>query len=155
MLLEVPYHRQKEIYTCGPAALKMVYGFFGKKTKERYLARELKTTKDGTKNSDLIKSARRKGFYCFVHDNSSVEEIKHFITKNLPVIVNYIEPRNNDGHYAVVVGFKKKKLVLNDSWNGENFKISIRKFNERWHSSNYNPKRWMMVISKKKFNLEK
>jgi len=68
----------------------------------------LKTNeKVGTKHNALIKEARKNKFYCFVHENSSLNNLKYFIEKGFPVIVHYIEPSGNIEHYAVVIGFNK------------------------------------------------
>jgi len=154
-MINLKFFKQKEEYTCGPAALRMVFDFFDKKFSEERLKKDLKPNKKiGTKHQALIKEARKKGFYCFVHDNSSMSNLKYFIEKGFPVIVHYIEPSDNLGHYAVVVGFNKKKIILNDPYNGKNFKIKIKEFEKRWRpEEKISQKRWMMIISKNRFNL--
>jgi ABC-type bacteriocin/lantibiotic exporter with double-glycine peptidase domain len=154
-MIEVPYYHQKKEYTCGPAVLKMVFDFFDVHLKEEKLKKEMRTSKKrGTKHERLIKTALREGFYCYVHDNSSISQIKHFVEVGFPVIVHYIEPSSNDGHYSVVVGYKRNKLIMNDPWNGENYKIKLKEFEKRWHSQeNSKQKRWIIVLSKNKFNL--
>ena len=107
----------------------MVFDFFDVHLKEKELKKELKTNKKrGTNHEHLIKKALKEGFYCYVHDNSSISQIKHFIEIGLPVIVHYIEPSSNDGHYSVVVGCKRNKLIMNDPWNGKNYKIKLKTF---------------------------
>lgn len=154
-MINLKFFWQKEEYTCGPAALRMVFDFFGKRFSEEKLKKDLKTNKKiGTKHNALIKEARKNGFYCFVHENSSISNLKYFIERGFPVIVHYVEPSLNEGHYAIVIGFTSNKLILNDSINGKKFKIKINEFEKRWHpEKNFSQKRWMMIISKNKFNL--
>ena len=152
--IRVPFFRQHSSYTCGPVVLEMVYRFFGMKASEKSLVRELKTSrKKGTGHRAIINSARKHGFYCFVHDNSSISQIKHFLFKGFPVIINYIEPSNDEGHYAVAIGFTKKHIILNDPWDGKDFRISFDDFLERWHDNDNHHKNWLMIITKKKLNL--
>lgn len=156
-VLDLKYFKQDNGYSCGPASLQMVFSYFGKKLGEAKLAKLAKTTKSGTSHVNMINLARKEGFYCYVHNNSSINQIKHFIDLNLPVIINYIEPKSEEGHYAVVVGYKRNKIILDDPWNGKNFKISIKEFKKRWYDYHKKHKysRWILVISKKKFNLGK
>jgi ABC-type bacteriocin/lantibiotic exporter with double-glycine peptidase domain len=156
-LLKVPYYAQMQINTCGPASLKMVFDFFGDNLTEPELVRAAKTTKDGTPHFNLINVARRNGFYCYVHEGASFNQIKHFIDIGFPVIINYQEPDTNDGHYAVVVGYKRNTFILNDPWNGHKFKLLEKDLNERWYD--YHDKklyhRWILVLSKKHFSIGK
>lgn len=154
-LLKFPFFYQHSESTCGPASLKMVFDFFGLKFREKELARKAQTLKSGTKHASLIETARKNGFYCYIHDKSSINHIKHFIDVGLPVIVNYIEPSGNEGHYAVVIGYGRNKIILNDPWNGKKFKMSYKDFKERWHDShkNHSYYGWLMVLSNEKFDI--
>lgn len=155
MVLQVPYYKQDKVYTCGPASLKMVLGFFGKILKERTLVRHLGTTKDGTSHKELINFARRKGFYCYVHEGASLHQLKHFIDVGLPAIVNYIEPSEDEGHYSVVVGHRNGNIIMHDPWNGEKFMIKEEDFKHRWHDHHrtFNCSGWILVLSKKRFSI--
>ncbi|PIZ83865.1 hypothetical protein COX97_00270 [Candidatus Pacearchaeota archaeon CG_4_10_14_0_2_um_filter_05_32_18] len=156
-LISLKYFKQDKDYTCGPACLEMVFSYFGKKISKANLVKLAKTKKSGTNHINMIKVARKDGFYCYVHNNSSINQIKHFIDADLPVIVNYIEPKSDDGHYAVVVGYKGNKIILDDPWNGKNFKITIKEFKKRWYDYHKKHKysKWILVLSKKRFNLGK
>lgn len=156
-MLRVPFFGQQKEYTCGPASLGMVFGFFGLRTSETSLARLAKTTREGTSHLHLIDAARKKGFYCFVHEAATVNQIKHFVDIGEPVIVNYVEPSTEEGHYAVIVGYTKHSLIFNDPWNGKRFKMSVKEFIRRWHDCHEGHKyrRWILVLSKNKFELGK
>ena len=154
--MRVPYHEQLNSYTCGPATLQMVMGYFGVHKNQRELAKKMKTKPwKGTDNKDLIRRATHEGFYCYVNNESTIFEIKHFLAMGLPVIVNYIEPSEDEGHYAVIVGYFFRWLILNDPWNGERFKISEKKFLARWYDSRKRYPRWIMVLSKKDMHFGK
>jgi len=156
MVSKVPYFEQQKDYTCGPAALRMVFKFFNVRRSEAQLKRRLKTTaRGGTDHRAMIRTAEREGFYCYVNTYSSLAEVKYYLHTGHPVIVNYIEPSDNEGHYAVVTGYSHNHLILNDPLNGRNFKIHNRTFSRRWRSGDGKKVRWIMVISKKPFTLGK
>ncbi len=155
-MLKVPYYHQKTGYTCGPASLEMVFAFFKKNIKEQDISKLAKTQPlYGTIHKYMIDVSRRSGFYCFVHENANIHNIKHFIDLSLPVIVHYKEPSSNDGHYSVIIGYDKDNLIMNDPWNGKCFKIKFDDFDKRWHDKQINHKyiRWLLVLSKNKFDL--
>ena len=156
-MLKFKFFKQDNEYSCGPTCLEMVFSYFGRRISKEKLEKLAKTTKSGTSHVNMIKVAIKEGFYCYIHNNSSINQIKHFIDIKLPVIINYIEPSSNDGHYAVIVGYNKNSIILDDPWNGKNFKISIKEFNKRWYDYHKKHKysRWILVVSKKKFNLGK
>ena len=155
-ILRLPFFRQKTEYTCGPATLEMVFKFFGLKLKEKSIARIAKTNeKDGTNHSGLINTARKEGFYCFVHEYAHLSDIQRFLEEGLPVIVHYTEPESEIGHYAVVVGLSKWEVILNDPWDGRGFRIGKKEFVERWTkvSTDYHAHGWLMVLSRRNFSI--
>jgi uncharacterized protein YvpB len=159
-IISVPYVRQTNGYFCGPAVIEMLLGFSGVKATQKELAKTGKTKSyrakvPGTMHNGLIKIARKYGFYCYVHESSSLHLLKHFIIDGYPVVVNYTNPSNNEGHYSVVTGFDEKDIIMNDPWEGENFKIKKEEFLKRWLDKELNTKRWMLVLSKKKFEIGK
>lgn len=158
MKLKIPFHYQNKDYTCGPASLQMVFSFFGKYEEQGKLAKMMHTTSEnGTCHSQLIDAAREEGFYCYVNNNSTIDEVKHFVSEGLPVVVHYKEPSDEEGHYAVISGYGKEFITFNDPWNGKNFRISEDNFISRWHDclNNHASTKWVLVISKEDFHLGK
>jgi ABC-type bacteriocin/lantibiotic exporter with double-glycine peptidase domain len=151
--LAVPFYKQDKHYTCGPASLQMTLQFFGLRISEEELARLAKTSHAGTAHADLVCAARELGFHCYVNADAQLEEIKYFLNLGLPVVVNYVEPTDEDGHYAVAIGYTKNKIVLHDPWNGPNFTLSQEEFLRRWHDSTGSTHRWLLVLSNQGFNL--
>ena len=148
MILKVPYYKQDKDYTCGPVCLQMVFKYLGKFKSESKISKEVNAKlHSGTYRKRMISEANKMGFSCIAESNSSLEKIKHFVELRLPVIVYYIEPADNIEHYAVIIGFKNNMIIMNDPWNGKNFKIKEGEFLSRWHNQRRTFKRWMMVIS--------
>lgn len=133
MKLKVPYHKQETIYYCGPACLQMVFEFFGLKKSQKEIAKEGKTTeKRGTPHKNMIHVVLKNRFYCYVNNESTLHEVKHFIDLGIPVIVNYLEASRDEIHYAIITGYEKDYIILNDPWNGKNLKLTNNFFRERW-----------------------
>ena len=113
---------------CGPASLKMVLDYYGVSVSEQELARLAGSSKEkGTSVSGLIKAAKRLGFDAFVKKNSSLDDLRHFTEKKIPVIVDWFF--EDDGHYSVVADIDKNNITLIDP----SLKRGIRKFsNEKF-----------------------
>ena len=156
MKLKIPFLKQHTEYSCGPASLEMVLYFLGDKKSEKFLINEANTRKfTGTRHEGMISTATKEGFYCYVNSDSTFDEVKSFLSQGHPVIIDYTEPSENIGHYAVVVGYKGNRIIMNDPWNGRNFSIDEKELIERWHDSITKSRGWMMVISKKDLQLGK
>ena len=154
--MNIPYHKQITDYYCGPASLQMVLEYFGIHTSQQKLAEHLNTTPDnGTDHSDLIRVAREHGFYCYVNQESTLEEVRHFLAQKLPVIVNFMEPKDNDPHYAVVIDQQDENIILHDPWNGKEFALLDKWFLDHWYDVENNAKQWIMVLSQNDFGLGK
>ncbi|MEK9182294.1 MAG: peptidase C39 family protein [Patescibacteria group bacterium] len=158
MKLKIPFYKQDTDHTCGPASLQMALSFLGDFKSEKKLSEEAHTNHDvGTKHNAMIETARKEGFYCYVNNDSSLNEISNFLAEGLPVIIHFAEPQAEEEHYAVVVGFEKGEIILNDPWNGKNFKMGKKDFLSRWHGAQGNHQyiKWAMVISDEDFKLGK
>jgi len=154
--IDIPYHPQKMDYLCGPASLQMVFGYFKDNVSQTKIAKEALTdVEQGTDNAEMIRVATERGFYVYVNDHSTFYEIRHFLERGLPVIVNYIEPSHDDGHFAVVSGMTSRKMILHDPWNGKDFKMSYKEFTKRWYGEKNKHREWIMVVSSEDFKLGK
>jgi ABC-type bacteriocin/lantibiotic exporter with double-glycine peptidase domain len=148
--MKIPYHRQKKEYWCGPAALQMAFEFHGKHMSQKSIARLAKTNKrTGTAGRKMTVAVRAAGLLQFRKKNSSLADIKKYLLNKTPVIVNFVEPSWEVAHYALVCKLTPKEIVLNDPWNGRNFKLSLREFVKRWHNKPVTEHRWLMAVYKK------
>lgn len=155
-MIKMPYFKQDTEYSCGPATLQMIFAFYGKKISEELLVERLQTTMSaGTEHQSLINVAEGEGFFVYVNNNSSLEEIRNLLLKNVPVIVRYIEPSHDEGHYSVVVAVKEDSIILNDPWNGEGFIMNNCDFLTRWRSEDSHNDCWIMALSQDAFSSEK
>lgn len=148
MRLNVPYYRQKTLYTCGPETLRMVLGFFGIHTTVKALEKQTQVAHNGTTRKNMVKALRFHGLHTHEHIGATLKEVRWFVKQGMPVVVNYREPTDEDTHYSLVVGYSWWKVILHDPFNGPNFSISIWQFKERWHGMHRSKNRdWVLAVS--------
>ncbi len=129
-MLDIKPFEQKPGY-CGPASLKMVLSYFGVDKSEEELARLSNCSKSkGVETKSLLSAAKKLGFKGFVKDFSDVKDIKKFLNKKIPVIVDWFSV--DDGHYSVVVGMDRKNVYLQDPELGRLKVIKIKDFKTVW-----------------------
>lgn len=145
----VPFRWQQRDYTCGPASLAMCFAHQGAYVPERTLIRAAATTAaDGTSHRGMIAAARRAGFHCYVRVHACVRELAPLLRRRLPVIVNYIEPSEETGHYAIVTGMSWRTVSLHDPWNGRDFRLPLRDFRRRWIDGEHRAPHWFMAVAR-------
>ncbi|MFH1358509.1 MAG: C39 family peptidase [archaeon] len=149
-MIRLKLFKQSKGY-CGPASLKMVLSAYGINKSENYLAKITKCSRTkGCDEPDIAKAAREFGLKGYVKENSSIKEVKGLVNKRIPVIVDWFSPEQA-GHYSVVVGFEKDKIILADPYFGKIKKHKIEWFEERWFDLPFRKKpliRTVIVIEK-------
>lgn len=149
-MIEVPFFRQTTEYSCGPAVLRMVFSFYGLDLSEKELIKKLKTSKKtGTKNEMIVKVAESKGFDVYVNNESSVEEVASFVTKNIPVIVNLVGPDDNEGHFVVIKDVASDTITYADPSDGDSQKIKVIDFEKRWRSGYENYGKRVTIVGRR------
>lgn len=116
---------------CGPAALKMVLAYYGVRKSERELARLSGAVRTrGAEAPGLARAARRLGFKARIKDRATLGDIKKFVDKGIPVIVDWFS--GDDGHYSVVVGIRESTIYLQDPELGKVRKMDAKTFLRVW-----------------------
>lgn len=121
---------------CGPASLKIVFGYYGLNLSEKEIARAAKTTLEkGTSPKNMVRTAKHFGFKVKYKENSTLKELKELVIKRkIPVIINWFS--TDEGHYSVVVGFDKNNIYFADPEFGRIVKMSLQKFEGVWFDFN-------------------
>lgn len=126
---------------CGPASLKMVLDYYGIEKSEGELAKLAGTDLDlGTSDEGIKRAAENLGFNVEIKNHSTYEDIRSWLNKQVPVIVNWFTrgrkdyPKSDvpDGHLSVVVGLDDKYIYLQDPEIGELRQIARDDFMKVW-----------------------
>ena len=149
MRLRVPYFKQNLSYICGPVALQMIFAYFGIRKAREELIKECKTSKKiGTTHKNLIDVLQKNGLYVHSHDDTILEEVENFVRSGVPVIVNYRELSEGEGHYAIITGFNWRYVFLNDPWYGADYRIRKHVFVANWYGYHESmDRRWILAVS--------
>ena len=76
---EVPYYKQEEWYTCGPACLRMLLKFIGTSASEEDVAKACGTTELGTTPMQLVKGSKVFGFDAGAFKYEDTDDLKNSI----------------------------------------------------------------------------
>lgn len=159
--IRVPLTRQSTSYTCGVAALQSVLGYWGDAHREDTLAKACKSNyKQGTAYQKLAGYSQSRGFKVEIHKNMTLEQLKSFLDKKLPVIclIQAWPERKvdfatdwEDGHYVVAIGYDTERIYFMDPSTLGNYTfIPTEEFSKRWHDTDGKEKlfNFGMVLSK-------
>ena len=149
--LYFPVVRQSNDYACGASALQAILYYYGLSYREDVLITELNTTpKDGTSPDAIIEFSRRLGFKVEAGE-MTIDQIKKFINKKIPVLVNFQAWRDKDinwqtdyedGHYAVIIGYELDNLIFGDPSLLNRGYIPTGEFLKRWHDVDQQGKKY-------------
>ena len=136
-----PFQETLHAGYCGPAVLKMVLSYYGIEKTEQELAELAKTTQElGTDDMEIKRVLEDFGLKVVIQNESSFEDIKQWLDKKVPVIVDwftrgraeYGDSEVPDGHYSIVVGLDESHIYLQDPEIGDLRKIERNDFMKVW-----------------------
>jgi len=129
-MLKIKSFRQKPGF-CGPASLKMVLSYYKIEKSEKELVKITGcTAKKGTSANGILKAARMFGLKGFVKDFSNFNEIRYYLDRNIPVIIDWFS--EDEGHYSVAVGINRKSIYFQDPELGRIRKMNLDLFKRVW-----------------------
>jgi len=103
ILLNLAAFQQTTEYTCGPAAVVSLLGFYGQTADEMELASEMNTsTTTGTTPENMAIWLENNGFDVTWGEHGSLELIRDNLSKNTPTLVEWSDW---GGHWVVAVGY--------------------------------------------------
>ena len=109
----------------------MLFEYWGVVPTEAEIAKAAGASKEkGATMAGLIKAARYFGFRTFSKKNSTLNDLRHFIKKRVPVLVDWF--LEDDGHYSIVIAIDKQNIVLMDPTLKGKRKMSLQKFLRIW-----------------------
>jgi len=120
----VPLNRQKYNFDCGPGSLLSTFKYWGIPATEEQLIKEAGTTKkDGTPPWALVDVAKRHGLKAEVIKNMTIDQVKSYLDRGIPVIIDIQAYGDHpgkyakdwkDGHYVVASGYDDLFLYFMD-----------------------------------------
>lgn len=143
---------------CGPAALSMALSYFGINESQQKLGLELRPFQNPQGDNDdksvtldeLAKKAEQYGLLTYHRPAGSIEQIKLFISHDLPVIARtWLKQGDDIGHYRLIRGFDDTlgQITQDDSLQGANLKFSYQDFLTLWQGFNYE---YLILVPKEK-----
>ena len=115
---------------------------------QHQLARMSGTTEpNGTQAKGMKRAVRRVGIRFRTKSNASFRDIETAIEGRKPTIICYVEPFDEEPHYAVPVRISKRFIWFRDSWMSQrrrdkkSFRMKKDDFYKRWT----NQHRWILI----------
>ncbi|MFH1036623.1 MAG: cysteine peptidase family C39 domain-containing protein [Patescibacteria group bacterium] len=99
---------------CGQACIKMLVDHYdvGVSSEQGIAEISLATRETGTSLKGIIRAANYFNLQVFVKDSSKIADLRYFIDRGIPIIVNWFQ--EDDGHYSIAVGLDEEKIVIID-----------------------------------------
>jgi parallel beta-helix repeat protein len=157
--ISVPYYSQLKGYYCGPAALEMVFDFYGPDVSQLEIADASRTSPQGAFTFDMVRAAhfsdvstsigkesqlnytgytaRELGYAAFERSGLTIDDLKSLIVAGYPIIVL------TTWHFRVVVGYDSTCIIFQDSYYGPNYKMIYNDFDSDWDYSGH----WGLFVS--------
>jgi len=156
--------KQRTNYTCGPASLRSIFYHYGYAVSEQELVIDGEVEEEGTDTKTMRMIARKHGFSFYSKSNGTVDELKNWLLKEIPILIcyqDYGKPNGNNGHYAILTGLSKQYVVISDPsnyWEGDGAKFASSKkmamdnFLKRWFEieDGVKIKHWYSIIRPRK-----
>lgn len=132
-LLNVPHILQSDDSTCGPASLRMVFAYYGLELSEKEIAIACEHTYEmGCQGEDMVCAAEYFGFDVFLKNDSTISEIKQYVDRGIPVIVDWFCGDPPEGHSSVVIGVSDTDVYILDPFLEEMRVVSKADFRRCW-----------------------
>jgi hypothetical protein len=163
--LQVPHYAQTAGYYCGPAALEMVFDYYGPNIPQAEIADVARTAPDGTYTPDMVRAAhfsnlstsvgnempgsiqgytaRKLGYAALEHSGMTIDQLKFTIALGYPIIVL------TTWHFRVAVGYSETHITFQDSWYGRMYNMTYSSFDSDWDYSGH----WALLVTPWKVRL--
>ncbi len=143
---------------CGPAALSMALSYFGINETQQKLGQDLRPYQNPSGDNDdksvtleeLKKKANEYGLLSYHRPGGNIEQLKLFISLNIPVITRtWLKQGDDIGHYRVIRGYddNTKQITQDDSLQGASLKYSYLDFLSLWQGFNFE---YLVLVPKEK-----
>lgn len=147
-LIKIPLCRQATSYTCGPAALQSILGYYNVEYSEEFLSKELHCiSPTGTDFRWILKFCNSNQFQASFYEHADLSTVIHYIKQDIPVLLliqcwadslkqtfSYSTDNHENSHYVVACGFTNDCLLFMDpSTLGHYTYLPRVELKKRWH----------------------
>ncbi|MBI3963807.1 MAG: C39 family peptidase [Candidatus Kerfeldbacteria bacterium] len=151
-LIIKPFRQTNKDY-CGPASLKMLLSYYGKRVTEARLATLSQATRRfGTLHAGMIRAVQLLGGTVMSGPHGTIHELRHWVQeKRLPVLVGWYDVDYD--HYSVVYHLTARDIFLRDPAEDSGQTVMpIRRFMPIWYDYTgttrlWKVQRWYLVIT--------
>lgn len=156
--LKSDYHIFQSFNNCGPASLSMTLSYFGINKSQEELGLALRPYQAPYGDNDdksvtfdeIAKKAQEYNLIAYHRPNGSIDMLKKFIARDIPVITRtWLNIDEDIGHYRIIKGYDDtaKIIIQDDSFQGKNLEYSYDDFNLLWEKFNYE---YLVLVPKNK-----
>lgn len=111
-LLNVESFQQTTEYTCGPAAVVSLLGFYGRSGDEMAIAGEMGTSNMvGTNPEQMATWLSNHGFEASWHEYGELDTLTNRLKRNIPTLIEWSDW---GGHWVLVIGYDTRETE--DIW---------------------------------------
>lgn len=163
-MLNVPHRRQSTAWSCGPACVRSILAYYGKRVPERKLIDALRCTPErGTDPASIALYLRKRGLRVQARPRSTMASLGKSAAAGWPTLVVYqdygccaaadLSTSLDHGHYSLVVGVDRDFVYLCDpSSKKKTRKIERATFLSRWRDIDASGRvfiRWALTVRPK------
>ena len=145
-LCAVPYEKQVNKWSCGAAALGMVYRTYGIECSQEQIWKAISRMHGWgrwcARNQALATDALQRGLHALVIQvRDPWPVLERCMQHSVRVIVNHqYQPNVGSGHYSVLTGLSDDEVVLHDPDVGPNRTLTREEFLQLWNPTSPNPR---------------
>ncbi len=154
--LSLPKLYLQTMNNCGPAALSMVFAYYGVDQSQQTIGDVLRPYQNPTGNNDnkgvfmdqMLAYAESSGFVAFHRVNGDLDTLRALVSNNIPVVVQTLMSLNDDiGHFRIVTGYSdaQQQIIQTDPYRGANLRYSFSDFLEMWQPYGYE---YLVIVPK-------
>lgn len=141
LLLRGLRHAYQKFNNCGPTTLAMNLSYFGLEDTQADVAAITKPNPQdkNVRPDEMAAYASRVGLRAIIRVNGTFDQLKLFVSNDLPVIIEtglVKEPQGWMGHYRLVIGYDAKQITTMDSYDGPSVKIAYADGDVLWRQFN-------------------
>jgi hypothetical protein len=149
-ILDFPDSRQSVEFSCGASALQSILLYYGIDRIENKIKKSIGSSPKSGSSITKIKEYIKDNGLKYASGKMSIEDIKSYINKNIPVLITIQAWKNKkvdykkswkNGHYVVAIGYDGDDIIFDDpSIHSRRGKLSSKELLKRWHDIDGNKK---------------